>query len=288
MEHDLDCALDLIRRLPPNNTKTNLNGILALAPHLADDLLSSVDQPLMAMHCPHTDKQFLICDYNRDGDNDAYRSPWSNIYYPLVSTNDASPYPQESAAFPSQKLRHLEIAANEAFDTYRDLYYGTSTGPFTTSLSSVYMWDLTETTFATVILLKKSSQKDNVNSHWDAIHVIEVSQKPQSKSASYRVTSTVLLGIGHLDGVKVGDFGISGSLTRQNEQELQLESFGHHTINLGKLVEDMESKLRNSLQEVYFGKTRDIMNDLRSVSSLEEKKKMLDVQAKVIGNMYAQ
>lgn len=40
------------------------------------------------------------------------RSPWSNEYDP----------PLEDGTTPSPKLRKMEIAANEAFDTYRELY----------------------------------------------------------------------------------------------------------------------------------------------------------------------
>jgi len=42
------------------------------------------------------------------------------------------------------------------------------------------------------------------------------------------------------------------------------------------MVEAMEYNMRNTLQEIYFGKTKNIVNELRSISSLEdEKKKML-------------
>lgn len=51
---------------------------------------------------------------------------------------------------PSIKLRKLEIAANEAFDTYREMYYEGG-------VSSVYLWDLDEGGFAGVVLLKKST-----------------------------------------------------------------------------------------------------------------------------------
>ena len=39
------------------------------------------------------------------------RSPWSNEYDP----------PLDDGTSPTPKLRKLEIAANEAFDTYREL-----------------------------------------------------------------------------------------------------------------------------------------------------------------------
>lgn len=44
-------------------------------------------------------------------------------------------------------MRKLEVAANEAFDVYRELYYEGGVG-------SVYFWDLDDG-FAGVILLKK-------------------------------------------------------------------------------------------------------------------------------------
>ena len=40
------------------------------------------------------------------------RSPWSNEYDP----------PLEDGTIPSLKLRKLEVTANEAFDTYREMY----------------------------------------------------------------------------------------------------------------------------------------------------------------------
>jgi hypothetical protein len=39
------------------------------------------------------------------------RSPWSNAYDP----------PLEDGVRPSDKLRKIEMAANDAFDVYRDL-----------------------------------------------------------------------------------------------------------------------------------------------------------------------
>ena len=48
---------------------------------------------------------------------------------------------------PSERLRRLEVQANEAFDTYREMY-------FEGGISSVYLWDL-EKGFAAVILIKK-------------------------------------------------------------------------------------------------------------------------------------
>ena len=47
----------------------------------------------------------------------------------------------------------------------------------------------------------------------------------------------------------------------------------------------MENKLRNSLQDIYFGKTKDIVNDLRSVGSLAERRKQEELQKEMLSNM---
>merc|ERR1711916_276810 len=47
---------------------------------MGDSLLSAVDQPLRVEKDEASGKDFLLCDYNRDGDS--YRSPWSNEYNP--------------------------------------------------------------------------------------------------------------------------------------------------------------------------------------------------------------
>ena len=46
MSEELDCALDLLRRLPPQNIERDLSNLVNLAPDLYEELLSSVDQPL--------------------------------------------------------------------------------------------------------------------------------------------------------------------------------------------------------------------------------------------------
>lgn len=59
-----------MRRLPPQNVEANLTKLLGLVnPDLADELLSAIDQPLKVRRCSKTGKDYLICDYNRDGDS---------------------------------------------------------------------------------------------------------------------------------------------------------------------------------------------------------------------------
>lgn len=122
-DQQMDCALDLMRRLPPQQIEKNLTDLIDLVPSMCDDLLSSVDQPLKIAQDRSNGKDYLLCDYNRDGDS--YRSPWSNTYDP----------PLEDGSMPSERLRKLEIDANHAFDQYREMY-------FEGGVSSVYLWDM--------------------------------------------------------------------------------------------------------------------------------------------------
>lgn len=234
----MDAALDLLRRLKPQDVATNLNTILSVVPDLTEDLLSSVDQPLQIRRCKKSHKDYLVCDYNRDGDS--YRSPWSNQFDPPVS----------EGVEPSAELRKLEVAANDAFDVYRDLYYEGG-------VSSVYFWDLDDG-FAGVILLKKTSISGQNEGGWDSIHVFEVAER--GRSAQYKLTSTVMLHI-LTNNKALGSMDLSGNMTRQVEQDLDVKEKSDHIANLGRLVEDMELKMRNQLQEVYFGKTKDIVNE---------------------------
>ncbi len=72
-------------------------------------------------------------------------------------------------------------------------------------------------------------------------------------------------------------------MTRQVEADMIVEDDASHVANIGRLVEDMELKMRNLLreptvlflcfvpckaltraEEVYFGKAKDVVGDLRS------------------------
>jgi capping protein beta len=56
-----------------------------------------------------------------------------------------------------------------------------------------------------------------------------------------------------------------------------------HLPNIGRLIEEMEIKMRNLLKEVYFSKTRDVVNDLRSVNNLGELRQRMGVQKELVG-----
>ena len=115
---------------------------------------------------------------------------------------------------------------------------------------------------------------------WDSIHVFESIDR--ARTSHYKLTSTVILRLSTASDA-LGDMDLSGSMTRQIEQDMPVTDDSSHIVNVGKLVEDMELKMRNLLrmilrlrilgvtdrareiEEVYFGKAKDVVGDLRSV-----------------------
>ncbi|KAF8271206.1 F-actin-capping protein subunit beta [Lactarius quietus] len=269
--------LDLMRRLPPTRIEENVEALVQISPDYADDLSGNVDQPLKLRVDKATGKEYLACVYNQDGES--YRSPWSNEYDP----------PSEDGPIPAPKLRKLEIAANEAFDTYREMY-------FEGGVSSVFLWDLEDGGFAGVVLLKKTltpGSPSEPSGSWDSIHVFETVER--GRQAHYKLTSTIMLQLlTHRESVDAdakdsaawkhdGEVSLSGSMTRQTEQDHPVQDGSSHVQNVGRMVEDMEIKMRNLLQEVYFGKTRDVVHDLRSLDDLEKARRQRELQKELVG-----
>jgi capping protein (actin filament) muscle Z-line, beta len=117
MSDALEASLDLLRRLPPQKVSQNLQALQSLLPEdQTSELLASVDVPLSTRTCRQTGREYLLCDYNRDGDS--YRSPWSGEWDPVI----------EDPILLSEGTRELEVKANDAFDSYRDLYRPRSYG----------------------------------------------------------------------------------------------------------------------------------------------------------------
>lgn len=76
-----------------------------------------MDQPLEVRRCKKTGRDYLLCDYNRDGDS--WRSPWSNEFEyqgPAGGEGD-----EEEGVKPSDRVRKMEVAMGDGVDVYRDL-----------------------------------------------------------------------------------------------------------------------------------------------------------------------
>lgn len=177
----------------------------------------------------------------------------------------------------------MEEQLNAAIDVYRELYYEGG-------VSSAYLWALDEG-FAGVVLFKKGASAGGAGKGgWDSIHVLEVNEAATKRSAHYKLTSTVILDLG-MSSAAVDSLELAGNLTRQVQQDLQLTGIRDadietaHIANIGRTVEDMETRMRNLLQEVYFGKAKDVVGDLRSIQPLSEAERDRAAHRDVISKM---
>ena len=114
-----------------------------------------------------------------------------------------------------------------------------------------------------VILIKKAGDgSKKIKGCWDSIHVVEVQEKSSGRSAHYKLTSTSMLWLQtHKAGS--GTMNLGGSLTRQVrrlffllllvsreisfrqvEQDASVSESSPHIANIGRMVEDMENKIR--------------------------------------------
>lgn len=272
----LECALDLMRRLPPTDTEENLTGLVNLQPDLTEALLSSVDQKLQVRVDPVLKREYLLCDFNRDGDS--YRSPWTNKYYPEL----------EDGALPSERLYEMEKIANEVFARYRDLYFTTG------AISSCYFWDLDEGFAACILIKKEGKHLDNnlKEGSWDSIHVVEVIENERGGSAHYKLTTTIMLELAMANN-DIGNMNLAGTFTRQTEEDRSVNYAKaadvdlNHLAQIGRMVENMESSMRSAVEIVYFDKTKDIVNALRNVVSREEIEGKRRMQEDIMRGMQA-
>mmetsp|Transcript_8944 Transcript_8944/g.11726 ORF Transcript_8944/g.11726 Transcript_8944/m.11726 type:complete len:284 (+) Transcript_8944:40-891(+) len=248
----LASSLSIMRRMPPNKIEQNMSGLLNLLPDQSDELLQAVDQPLEESTCTESGREYLLCDYNRDGDS--YRSPWSNKYDP----------PIDDGLVPSSELRAMEVEANALYDSYREQYYEGGT-------SSVYLWEIEggpAGSFAGCFLIKKtvSGQKYLTSGCWDSIHIVEVTPK-DAENATYKVTSTIMLSMG-VNKEEVGDTNLSGFTTKQTtkttDYNIQSKS---HLANVGSMIEDTEIDMRSNMDNLSVQKTREVVNSIRRVGT---------------------
>ena len=208
----------------------NLDAISILLksdPEAVEDLYQQVDSPLKDALDTTVNKRYILIDHNRD--EDSFRSPWSNQYFPPLTSSHGFK--------PSMQLRVVEEAANEIFESYCRLYYGNNV------MSSVYLWNKGGTTnegFAGAFLIKKEITEsdggiEEGNGYWNSIHIVDVGILSNGR-AKYELSTTVILSLDIQNATN--DNGstktnINGSLTKQIEQIHSFSSEENHIGNIG-------------------------------------------------------
>ena len=261
----LNAAINISRLLPINRQEDNINIITELLYNDDDALnefLQKVEQPLIV-----NEDGFICCEYNRDGDS--YRFPGTDKYYPEI----------ENGVVPNKDLLRLERILYNAFTEYLVLYYqpkGTSTINSKNSCS-VYCYQLEEDNvndFAVAILIKNqiSDKNSKINyCQWESTNLITVSKLMDQYS--YDLITTINLTLSIKSSKSNTDVLLTGSVNKNKKIEKDyddeiIDMF--HVINIGELVETMETDLLSQIQNIYFNKTNQIINELRHEGSLNK------------------
>jgi len=244
----ITAALNLMRRLPPQDCVKNFVGLSHLLPDATEELLQRIDQPLKAIWDTEAHRYFVASDYNRDGNS--HRSPWTSQYFPPVS----------DGFVPPPHLRRLEVMYNAIFDAYRHAYYDGGS-------SSVNLWELAGDGFAGAFVIHKEIEEGYglKRGCWDAIHIAEVTTT--SNQVYYKITTTIILSL-IVESDETGEFDLGGHITRQAEQHRKIADVSdsiHHISHLGKMIEDMELSIRKSFDNIYVSKTREVIAGIRSL-----------------------
>mmetsp|Transcript_107094 Transcript_107094/g.308115 ORF Transcript_107094/g.308115 Transcript_107094/m.308115 type:complete len:295 (+) Transcript_107094:110-994(+) len=253
-------ALGLLQRLPPQDLEANLTAFAKVAPHLERTLEPYVTRPLQLKRDPENKQYFIACEYNCDGGT--HRSPWSNRYIPAPEGGEG----EEGLFRPSERLRRLEETFNEVFDAFKTSYYDGG-------VSSVYIWDLDEG-FAGAFLIRKelppasAYEKFVERGVWESVHLVEVRESASTTNVSeYKLSSTVRL---HLDSSEPGrsENELGAMVTRQAEHRSNRgkKAIGDelHLMQIGRMIEEMEISIRQSLDSLHIAKQREVLNAIRS------------------------
>ena len=144
---------------------------------------------------------------------------------------------------------------------------------FEGGVSSAYFWELDESTFAAAWLIKKvaDTKRGLTEGGWDGVHVFEVSDGAQkSGTARYKLTSTIILSMS-TDSATAGTCEMAGTNTKQVENDMPFDESVSHVINMGTMLEAMETALRLDIQGVCFDKTQNIIDTLHSCADPSQK-----------------
>jgi capping protein beta len=263
-----ETAAELVRFLPPKNTALNIDRLCASLPELARTLRTAVPVPSVVISAGEAanGKGFLTCELVRveDGNGKAgYRCPWNGKFYTANG--------ETLEALEAHPIHELEAPFNEALSTYVSLYYGSSGGE---AVSSAFVVE-SEPNLKVALLIKKKVDELNdeqegnedgsnvCSAVWDSLHVLEAVQlEGVASSFSYRHSATLMLSFDSANG-EGQTINLAGHLSRVQEQTMAVEGASQHLVNVGRLLEEMESRLRGELQTVYFGRPHDAVNEVR-------------------------
>lgn len=249
----MDAALNILRKTPPSQLEKTLAGLKSLAPHDAETL-DAVQQRLQLPFIiddegEKGEKPFLNCQYNQIQEG-VHRSPWTNIGWP---GNIEVPLSAKD-----EDLRSLEKAANEVWDAYTHLYYGS------VAVGSVYLQKVDKGAFQGLFGIRK----DGSTGSWNSAHLVVVDQPNQDNTmCTYHIQSTVVIvldtGASEVETSKVKISASVAKNTTQSHKVTKLFMDSNHLENIGTIIEDIEIDIRSSFERVHIPRTHEMVDAIQ-------------------------
>lgn len=256
-------CLDILRHSNPTKMEHSMQ-MLSMAFLDEEEELTfcgRVDLPLKVQKPAGGQKPFISCDYNRDGDS--FRSPWDNEYFPPIEEEDYTPLK------PDEWLRSLEVTMNSVVQVYRHQYFSKE------GVSNAYCWDMDggskvapeKRKFGCCIVITKDFESAETvgTGTWNSMHVVSC-EPDGDQTYAYNCIGSLILEISKEDE-GLGNCTIAGSVSAMDNRSGQKVDPEHrqdsHVMNIGKLIEELESNLRRNITSQYMGKCNMIQQAIR-------------------------
>ena len=202
---------------------------------------------------------FIESEFNQD--ENSFRSPWSNTYFPTKESNKHLP----------KELRLLEEKINMMIKLYLKIYYGLN------AISSAYITFTDESIsngFTCCVLIENKINNSSVleqSSFLESTNTINVkfmrerSKDPNKEKIKviYKTSTTFLFKL----KIKDDDCEFNGTESCENNKTAYIKDYFEaktHLENIGKSIEENEGKLRLKLDKIYLEKKNFICNEIRS------------------------
>ena len=233
----------LLRHIQPSKIEHRREDAITLANDLEEEILQTVDVPLKIVQDEVKNAPYIACEFNRD--LDSYRSPISNKYFPSLPDGQKLP----------KRLRNMEIKANTAFGAYTHLYYNGG-------ICSVYFWEIDKGVFGCGVFIKNEIDTElrsgeHIKGSINCADTIEVDETDET--ATYTLTSSAIVNV-ELD-VGIGTpLTISGSTSDRKVKKAKWGNDNDHIVNIGQLVESNSANFKDTIDGIFVGKMKQIMD----------------------------
>eukprot|EP00164_Ancoracysta_twista_P001781 GFYU01002342.1.p1 GENE.GFYU01002342.1~~GFYU01002342.1.p1 ORF type:complete len:1008 (-),score=248.86 GFYU01002342.1:83-3106(-) len=237
-------VISLLNKMPACDMNENKAMMLKLmAPPLRSTVQKSMEMhTIRVLHDPNENQKFLTSPWNHHADCKAYRSPWTNVLVP-------PPKKTPSSVGPKGEWLTIERKANEYFQHYR-------TECADDTVSSVY-FDVDGDDIKACVLCYQEVKVGECVNWWRIAHVIDISSSSDG-IAMYKIKSTASYSANTPTKDPVpASTNVSSSLKKHTQYALPLQdnNIANHILNLGDVVDRIEMRLGDVVDQTFFGRS---------------------------------